>query len=240
MKPIIKPSLAIALTVGVIALATATSCASDNRKRAEESAITNSTTAVSNSIANPPSPGFVLNNAPLSTVLRFYAEFTGRTVLRPASLPGARLSLVASTTKAAEVAAAIEKALRSQGIATVADGDKFVMVIPEAQLSSVRPRSSQLKVAAKAAAPTELIPAGTINFTGANSEAVAQIYAALTGRKFDAATSARLNGVVNLQTQTPLSKTECLYALDTLFEWQGIKMVPVGEDLIKAVPIPGK
>lgn len=236
MKPIIKPSLAIALTVGVIALATATSCASDNRKRAEESAITNSTTAVSNSIANPPSPGFVLNNAPLSTVLRLYAEFTGRTVLRPASLPGARLSLVASTTKAADGAAAIEKALRSQGIATVADGDKFVMVIPEAQLSSVRPRSSQLKVAT----PTELIPAGTINFTGANSEAVARIYAELTGRKFDAATSARLNGMVNLQTQTPLSKTECLYALDTLFEWQGIKMVPVGEDLIKAVPIPGK
>lgn len=236
MKPITKPSLAIALTVGVIALATATSCASDNRKRAEESAITNSTTAVSNSIANPPSPGFVLNNAPLSTVLRLYAEFTGRTVLRPASLPGARLSLVASTTKAADGAAAIEKALRSQGIATVADGDKFVMVIPEAQLSSVRPRSSQLKVAT----PTELIPAGTINFTGANSEAVARIYAELTGRKFDAATSARLNGMVNLQTQTPLSKTECLYALDTLFEWQGIKMVPVGEDLIKAVPIPGK
>lgn len=236
MKPITKPSLAIALTVGVIALATATSCASDNRKRAEESAITNSTTAVSNSIANPPSPGFVLNNAPLSTVLRLYAEFTGRTVLRPASLPGAPLSLVASTTKAADGAAAIEKALRSQGIATVADGDKFVMVIPEAQLSSVRPRSSQLKVAT----PTELIPAGTINFTGANSEAVARIYAELTGRKFDAATSARLNGMVNLQTQTPLSKTECLYALDTLFEWQGIKMVPVGEDLIKAVPIPGK
>ncbi len=118
----------------------------------------------------------------------------------------------------------------------MADGDKFVMVIPEAQLSSAHPHAPEPTTAA----PSELIPAGTINLMGLNSAAVARIYAGLMGRKFDAATSARLDGTIVLKTQTPLSKAECLYALDTLFEWQGIKLAPVGDDMIRAVLIPKK
>ncbi len=222
--------------MGTFILATAISCTADKAKKGERLASPEATTAPSRSAVNPPPPALVLNNAQFSTVLKLYAELTRRTVLSPLQLPNATFSLQISPENGSAAAKEIEKALRAQAIATVNDGDKFVMVIPAAQLSSTHPHSPQ----PTAAAPAELIPAGTINFMGLNSAAVARIYSELMGRKFDAATSARLEGTIILRTQTPLSKAECLYALDTLFEWQGIKMVPVGLDLIRAVPIPAK
>jgi hypothetical protein len=43
---------------------------------------------------------------------------------------------------------------------------------------------------------------------------------------------------ITLVTQTPVSKDEAIYALGTVLEWAGLKLVRVGEDGLKAVPAP--
>ena len=197
---------------------------------------TNAATVRFTAITNPPAFGLVLENCNLTSVLNLYAGFRNRTVLRSPAVADASLSLVAATTNVAAAAAAIEKALSAQGAATILDGDKFVMVVPQGEVSRVNPHSSQLE----AVPAQDLIPAGALNFPAAVLMSVAPIYAELLGRKFDPNTPAPLNGIIVLKNQTPLSKAECLYALDTLFEWQGVKLVPQGDNLIKAVLIPKK
>jgi hypothetical protein len=45
--------------------------------------------------------------------------------------------------------------------------------------------------------------------------------------------------MISLKTQTPLTREEVCYALETLFAWQGFKLVPEGDRLAKLVPISG-
>ena len=73
-------------------------------------------------------------DADLNQVLDMYAEFTGRTVLRPATLPAAKISLRNQTplTKA-EGARALEAVFALNQISVVAVEDKFVKIVPEAQ-----------------------------------------------------------------------------------------------------------
>jgi hypothetical protein len=63
---------------------------------------------------------------------------------------------------------------------------------------------------------------------------VIQIYAELAGRKLQQAPIVPA-ALIRFRNQTPLTKDEVLYALDTEFGWAGIKMVPAGDNSIKPV-----
>jgi general secretion pathway protein D len=82
-------------------------------------------------------------------------------------------------------------------------------------------------------APEELLPAGMIDFRGADLNQVLQLYAELVNRTI--LRSAALPAPqIALKTQTPLTKREAIQALDAVLGLNGIAMVNVGDKFVKA------
>ncbi len=79
-----------------------------------------------------------LTAAPLDKVMEIYAEFVGRNLLRPATLPKVEIVLQLTTplTKL-EVVHAIEAVLALNQISVVNIGDKFVTVVPTAEANQI-------------------------------------------------------------------------------------------------------
>ena len=75
------------------------------------------------------------------------------------------------------------------------------------------------------AQPEELIPAGTINFQGVDVSQVLEIYAQLVGRTLLRAGLPAAQIV--LKTQTPLTKTEAIQALQAVLALNGIAVVNI-------------
>ena len=88
-------------------------------------------------IANPdeiiPAGSINFTAATLEQVLGIYGEFVGRNILRPATLPDAKIVLKQTTplTKL-EMVRAIEAAMALNNVSVVNVGDKFVTVVPTA------------------------------------------------------------------------------------------------------------
>jgi len=179
-----------------------------------------------------------LANADLDPVLDLYAGLKGRTLLRSPRLPATSLSIETAVTNQADAARALEKAFAANGIATIQDGDKFVMVVPDSEAAIVKPRSSEIKSSSQEGAGPELFPPGAMNFSHAELSQMTAIYAGLIGRKLDRSQQPQKPTLpINLKNHTPLTKAEGIYALETLFSWQGVKVVPVGNDSCKIVPL---
>ena len=79
--------------------------------------------------------------APLDQFLEIYAEFVGRNLLRPATLPKVEIVLRQTTplTKL-EIVHALEAALALNQISVVNIGDKFVTVVPTAEANQIAGR----------------------------------------------------------------------------------------------------
>ncbi|MFM8469981.1 MAG: secretin N-terminal domain-containing protein [Limisphaerales bacterium] len=72
--------------------------------------------------------------APLDQVLEVYSRLTGRTVLKPATLPAAQITLKAqSKLTVKETLQALDSVLSLNGIAVIPTGEKFLIVVPVAQ-----------------------------------------------------------------------------------------------------------
>jgi hypothetical protein len=185
-------------------------------------------------------PGVCLDSAALDPVLRLYGKLANRTLLLSSLLPQVTLTLKAEVTNAAEAARVLQSALAEKGISSVPDGNRFLMVVPKAEASKVKPLAARIKSSGVASSGGETLPPGIIQFINSSPAQVLEIYASLVGRKVqrgepwpsDVAPS------INLVTQTPVSKEEAIYALGTVLEWAGLKLVRVGEDGLKAVPAP--
>lgn len=179
-----------------------------------------------------------LVDADIDPVLGLYAECKGRTLLRWPRLPATSFSVVASTTNQAQAALALEKALAEKGISIIPDGEKFLMVVPESEATTVKPHASDIKPAISNGSKSEPIPAGAIYFPNTDLLQVAQIYADLIGRKLAPDQPLpRPTLAIKFKNQTPLDKAECVYALETLFRWQGVKLVPVAQDVVRIAPL---
>ncbi len=102
------------------------------------------------------------------------------------------------------------------------------------------PAPSQVPVAPATPAaeqpPEEMIPAGTINFQSADVNQVLEIYAQLVNRTLLRPASLAA-GTIVLKTQTPLTKTEVIEALQAVLALNGITMVPIGDKFVKVVPV---
>ncbi len=209
---------------------------------------------------NTPAPEIVLKDAGLEKVLALYQDFAGRTLLRAPLSPRLSFTLSCAATNQAQTARALERALAEQGIFTVPDGDRFMIVAPKEMESALRARAVKSKSVlpggagqpsssgANAAAQTEsapargqsreVVPAGMLDFRNAELSQVLGFYADLTGRKFRQ--GERLPSVrqIQLRTPTPLTKAEVIYALDTVLKLRGIKVVPAEDGFITAVELP--
>ena len=168
--------------------------------------------------------------ADLRQVLDIYALMTGRTVLRPATLPAPviRLRTACPLTKE-EGVYALETVLALNGIRVVDDGPKFVQVVAAQQRAQVRTH------APKAQPGAEMMPAGSIDFRGADLNQVLSIYASMSQRTI--LRPASLPGpVVSLQSASALTRQEAVYAMATVFELNGISLVDDGEKFVQVVP----
>ena len=104
---------------------------------------------------------------------------------------------------------------------------------------SRQPIYTQAALAAAAAAANtngqmdEIIPDGLINFSGADATQVLEVYARLVNRTL-------LRGAVPeakiiLKTQTQLTRTEAIQALQALLAMNNISLIPVGDKFVKVV-----
>jgi len=84
-------------------------------------------------------------------------------------------------------------------------------------------------------APDEMIPPGTIDFRGADLNQVLDLYAMLRNRTILRAANLASPTFV-LKTQTPLTKSEAIKALDAMLALNGIAIVDVGDKFAKAAP----
>ena len=74
------------------------------------------------------------NNAPPDQIFEKYSELTGRTVLRPAALPAAAVTIITySPLTREEAIQAIDGALALNNITMIPQGEKFVKAVPSTQ-----------------------------------------------------------------------------------------------------------
>jgi general secretion pathway protein D len=85
------------------------------------------------------------------------------------------------------------------------------------------------------APPEEMIPAGNINFQGVDVSQVLDVYAQLVGRTMLRA--GLPSAQIILRTETPLTKTEAIQALQAVLALNGIALVNVGDKFVKVLPI---
>lgn len=83
---------------------------------------------------NIPAGMIKFQDADMMQVLDIYQELTGRTVLRPTSLPGTKISIKTQTDLTrAEAILALDSILSMNGVTMVPQGTKFVKAVAEAQ-----------------------------------------------------------------------------------------------------------
>lgn len=88
---------------------------------------------------------------------------------------------------------------------------------------------------AAAETPEEMIPAGNINFQGVDVGQVMEVYAKLVGRTLLRAGLPTASIV--LKTETPLTKSEAIQALQAVLSLNGISVVDIGDKFVKVLPL---
>jgi general secretion pathway protein D len=106
---------------------------------------------------------------------------------------------------------------------------------PATTPSATHPPITRLPAAVANAQPEEMIPAGTINFQGVDVDQVLEIYAQLVGRTLLRAGLPKAQIV--LKTETPLTKSEAIEALQAVLALNGIAVVNVGDKFVKVGPV---
>jgi general secretion pathway protein D len=81
----------------------------------------------------------------------------------------------------------------------------------------------------------ELIPPGLIDFQGVDVSQVLEVYAQLVGRTLLRA--GLPNAQIVLKTETPLTKTEAIQALQAVLALNGIAVINVGDKFVKVMPV---
>lgn len=188
-----------------------------------------------NGLTNPPaSQPISLNKA-----LVLYSGLTERTVLQYPALPNAILTINLATTNRTEIARAIETAAATNGITLMPDGEKFVLVAPKFAANRLNPQAAKIPLAGTNDPTARIFPRHSINWTAVRLTQALPIYAEILGQKLD---SSRLppqiaGREISFVSQTALTKAELSYALETLFGWNEIKLVPAGDGLVRAEPV---
>jgi general secretion pathway protein D len=104
--------------------------------------------------------------------------------------------------------------------------------IPEGQPADA---SSDADIPGAIQSPEEMIPAGNINFQGVDVNQVLEVYAQLVGRTLLRAGLPAASIV--LKTETPLTKSEAIQALQAVLALNGIAVVDVGDKFVKVLPV---
>ena len=119
---------------------------------------------------------------------------------------------------------------------TPASGAPAVPILP-AGSGATQPGADTGAGAAATTAPPpeEIFPAGNINFQGVDVSQVLDVYAKLVGRTLLRATLPQ--APIILKTETPLTRSEAIQALQAVLALNGISVVNVGDKFVKVLPV---
>jgi hypothetical protein len=172
-------------------------------------------------------------SVPLKTAIEIYGYCKDRTVLRHPQLEESTFVLPPNSASKEDTATALEKLFRERNIATIIDGEHFVMVVPFTFTNAVKPHANSL------AKTNSLLPAQSINFINAPAFLVLSAYADFVGKKIVNIHEAPAKLTFSIAQTTPLSREEICYALETQIAWHDIQFVPEGNDLkLERIPAP--
>lgn len=177
-----------------------------------------------------------LQDADFRKAIDLHAVLSHRTVLLHPDLKSGPFSCEAAWSEpvptGAEIADCFAKSLTQRDAAVLEDGDHFLQILPAGLAPTAFLGSKNLPAGASSLA------SGMINFENVDQSEALEIYAKLINRQRQGAIPGRANPI-NLRTTCPLSKAEAIYALETLFRWNGA-MVVLNEDhtfsLVKTPP----
>jgi hypothetical protein len=184
-------------------------------------------------LTNGTPDGLVFDGVGIRTMMRLLGEYSERTVLQHPSLPVVKFSLRTTATNRAEIARILREALEAKDIVIVPDGGKFLLAGAKGEAAKLNPQSAQLTAAA-GSSESEVMPRGSILFASATVPNVLSILAEFRGEKLESSPPLP-DGKIYLTMETALTKAECRYALETLIGWQGIRLIPSGNGLVRAV-----
>jgi hypothetical protein len=161
-------------------------------------------------------------------------------VLRYPSLSSkSRFSFAVSASTRAEAAQGIEKQFAAEGITFIPDGESFVIAVPKQDVSKVKPHAPPHPNSTSSSQGTEMIAPGMIDFRAVDPSQVVQLYAEWVGKKLDRSQKVPFRSIypVTIRSETPLTRGEAVYAIETLLLWQGVRFEPEGNDMLKPVPV---
>jgi hypothetical protein len=163
-------------------------------------------------------------NVDLRMALDFFAELTGRTVLKPQALHSAQVSLKSGSALTREEAVhAFNMVMALNGVRILPLGEKFVVVAPEMQ-----PVDDALKAVLRTPerSPDEVVvgPTGT-RFRSASLEQISELYANVTGCTVQLLPSTPACQFDFLPVKN-LTRRETAQALEVLFALNNLRIVP--------------
>ena len=176
-----------------------------------------------------------LQESRLQDVLVLYGALLDRTILCHPALKQSAVSLEFLTRDKNAAAIALRRALNKRGITTLSVADKFEAVFPADQ---ARAAKSAIVAFQSATGPqsNQPIPSGMLQLRGLDLPQALDLYGELVGRNL--IQGDRLAGSpIFLISQTRLSRAEVVFAFDVLFSWQRLKVVFVGENAFRVVPM---
>jgi len=104
---------------------------------------------------------------------------------------------------------------------------------PASPATAPAPTAGPDAAASNTQPPEEMIPAGNINFQGVDVSQVLEVYAKLVGRTLLRA--GLPSAQIILKTETPLTKTEAIEALQAVLSLNGISVINVGDKFVKVL-----
>ncbi|HWX19021.1 MAG TPA: hypothetical protein VN578_03840 [Candidatus Binatia bacterium] len=150
-----------------------------------------------------------------------------------------------------DIVRGIENALQAQDVFTVHEGEKFVIAGKEGAAAKITSEVRQLPetlrrrppgnsvgtaAASNSSKPTEeMLPAGTINFFQTDLDQVLRIFQELCSRTLIRPETLP-SPSITLQTSTPLTRAEALFAFNAVFAVNDISIVQAGEKFLIVVP----
>ncbi len=162
-------------------------------------------------------------NADFRTALDVLAKLSNRTILLHPNLETAPFSCEATWTGQAptkiEITACFAKALNQRETASLEDGDCFLQIVPASMT-----QTATLDAKAPPTSQTEAIQPGVIDFQNVEIGQVIKIYGKLLGRERKNRDPLPM-ATINFRTTRPLSKGQAIYAFETLFRWNGVKII---------------
>lgn len=173
-------------------------------------------------------PAFVLfDGAGMSATVEIYSRCIKHTVLLHPNLFTLKFSAALSEESEAKIAEGIQEEWKKQGVQFLEVGP-FTKVIPAKIAEAEKKLDQQVKFDEPATSAD-----GFINFLDAPAIQAAEIYADLSGASLQGPPP---NNAMNFNfrlSSEKLTRRQSLYALETLFRWNGFRVVDAGGNQVK-------